>query len=189
MQLLLITMEQRNDKNQPPRQGNNRDQASKTALGGLLAALALLFISVSAVSPTADFALFTLGSLCIAIAVIEHGISYGALIYLVVSVLSAFWPGIALAWPFVAFFGFFPLLKAFAEKRWPRIPAAIFKLTISLVVILASVLLFAIPELHGYASLYGSWFLPAALLFSVAVILVYDYALTLLITIYLQRRR
>ncbi|NLC83536.1 MAG: hypothetical protein GX749_00460 [Ruminococcaceae bacterium] len=175
--------------NKGPRGGKEHDRARQAALGGLLSALAMLFISFSAVSPTADFALFTMASLCIAIAVIEYGIRFGTLIYLAVSILASIWPGIALAWPFLAYFGFFPLLKAFSEKRWPRIPAAIFKLTISIAIVLLGVLFFAIPYLQSYVALYGYWFMPAALLFSMAVILVYDYALTLLITIYRQRRR
>lgn len=171
-----------------PRHGSDREHARRTALGGLLAALALLFISISAISPTADLALMTLASLCMAIAVIENGAGSAFVLYAAVSLLSAFWPGIAFSWPFIAFFGFFPLVKAFAEKRWPQLPAAIFKLTVSSVLILAAIAVFAVPALRDYVNRYTVWIMPALLAGGLLVVLVYDYALTLLIALYLGRR-
>lgn len=182
-------MQNPGDKRSPRPGGNNdRDQARRTALGGLLAAMALLFIFLASVAPTADLSLMTLASFCVAIAVIENGTSGALLLYITVSLLSAVWPGIAFSWPFVAFFGIFPLIKAFAEKRWPRFPAAIFKLTISAVLILIGIQLFAIALLQDYAIRFGAWILPLLLSIGLVVVLVYDYALTLLITGYVNRR-
>lgn len=154
----------------------------------MLAAMALLFLFLSSVSPTADLALMTLASLCVAIAVIETGTGGGLLLYATVAALASFWPGIAFSWPFVAFFGIFPLVKAFAEKRWPRLPAAIFKLSLSAVLVLFAVWLFAIPALQATVARYGAWILAALFAGGFLTVLAYDYALTLLITLYLSRR-
>ena len=180
-------MQNPND-NRNRKRGNDRDRAQRLALGGMLAALALLFLFISSVSPTADLALMTLASLCVAIAVIEHGFGGALLLYVVISLLSVGWPGIAFSWPFIGFFGIFPLVKSFAERRWPRLPAAIFKLTVSAALMLVATLLFGIPMLHDLASRYGGWVVPTILFGGLAVILVYDYALTLLITLYVNRR-
>lgn len=157
-------------------------------MGGLLSALSLLFLVLSAYSPTLDLALMTLASLCIAIAVMELGIREALIVYLAVSAIAAGWPGIAFSFPFLTFFGVFPLLKAFAEKRWQRFPAAIFKLVVSAILLTGSALLFVRPAILRFLEQYGLLALIMLSVLGLALVLVYDYALSLLIVLF-QRRR
>jgi hypothetical protein len=92
------------------------------------------------------------------------------------------------SYPFITFFGLFPIIKAFAEKRWQRFSAAIFKLVLSAVLISFTSLIFILPLIQNLVSRYGVVILPLLLLGALAIVLVYDYALSLLIIIY-QRRR
>ena len=157
-------------------------------MGGLLSALSLLFLVVSAFAPTLNLALMTLASLCIAIAVMELGTRQALIVYLTVSAIAVAWPGIAFSYLFLTFFGSFPLFKAFAEKRWPRFPAAIFKLIISAILLAVTAALFVWPAVFGFMDQYG---LPALIMLSIlglGLVLVYDYALSLLIVLFRRRR-
>jgi len=167
---------------------NLHNRSRRVAFGGLLSALALLFIFLSAVSPTADLALMTVSSLCVAVAIMETGTTGALTVYAAVSVVASFWPGIAFAYPFVTFFGLFPLVKAFAEKRWLRLTAAIFKLLFSAVLIAFTGIVFLMPAIQSLSDRYGVILLPLMMIGALAVVLVYDYALSLLILLY-QRRR
>lgn len=171
-----------------PVRSENRIRTRRIAYGGLLTALALLFLSLSAIAPTADLALMTLASLCIAIAVMEIGMTGALTVYAAVSLLSWLWPGIAFAFPFVTGFGLFPLIKAFAEKRWPRLPATIFKLGVSTALLVLTGAVFMREAVSGMIDQYGLVILPGLLLGSLVIVLVYDYALSMLIVLY-QRRR
>jgi uncharacterized membrane protein len=171
-----------------PGRSENRKRTRRIAYGGLLTAMALLFLSLSAIAPTADLALMTMASLCIAIAVMETGTTGALTVYAAVSLLSWLWPGIAFSFPFVTGFGLFPLIKAFAEKRWPRLPATLFKLGVSSALIVLTGFVFLREAVRGLVDRYGLFILPGLLLGSLAIVLIYDYALSLLIVLY-QRRR
>ena len=170
------------------RRSRSRSLARTVAVGGLLSALALLFISISAFSPTLNLTLLTLASLCIAIAVMELGTREALIVYLAVSAIASAWPGMAFSYPFLTFFGVFPLLKAFAEKRWPRFPAAIFKLIVSAILLAVSVVVFIRPVVLSFLDRYGLLALIFLSILGLGLVLVYDYALSLLIVIF-QRRR
>lgn len=130
----------------------------------------------------------TVSSLCVAIAVMETGTTGAWIVYAAVSFLASFWPGITFAYPFVTFFGVFPLIKAFSERRWPRFPAAIFKLFFSSVLLAITGLAFVRPAVQALSDRYGIVILPLLMLGGLAIVMVYDYALSLLIVLY-QRRR
>lgn len=166
----------------------HQTRTRRVAFGGISAALALLFIILSSVSPTAGLALLTVSSLCIAITVMETGIPGALTAYAAVSVLASIWPGIGFSYPFVTFFGIFPLIKAFAEKRWLRLPAAIFKLSLSALLIVLTGLVFLQPTVRSLSAQYGAIILPLLLMAALAVVVVYDHALTLLIVLYHRRR-
>ncbi len=166
----------------------NRRLARSVATGGLLSALALFFLVLSALMPTLDLTLMTLSSLCVAIAVMEIGPRGGWLVYLAVSAIAWAWPGISFSYLFMAFFGPFPLIKAFSEKKWRQLPAAIFKLAVSAVLLGLSVFWFARPALSGFLERFGLPLLVLAAFVGLLIVLVYDYALSMLIILYSRRR-
>lgn len=157
------------------------------ALGGMMAALAILFLVAGAISPTADLSLLALSSLPVAVTVIELGYKRALLVYLVVSLISLAWPGIAFSYLFLFFFGVFPVLKAVFEFKLSRATAALAKLICANILILSAVWLFAREIILAQAATWGWWYIPALAVLLQVVILVYDYALTLLISFYLDR--
>ena len=95
----------------------DRSRASRAAFGGLATALCLIFLAAVRFSPTADLALYSLTSLCIAAVVVERGIRTAVLTWLAASVLSLVFPGFQTSLAFIGFFGFYPLAKAWIEGR------------------------------------------------------------------------
>ncbi len=157
------------------------------ALGGMMAALAILFLVAGAILPTADLSLLALSSLPIAVAVIELGYKRALLVYLAVSLISLAWPGIAFSYLFLFFFGIFPVLKAVFEFRLNRAISALAKQLVANILVLLATWLFAREMILAQAATWGWWYIPALVVLLQVLILVYDYALTLLISFYLDR--
>ena len=161
--------------------------ARLVSLGGILAALIVLLIGASALTPTADLAVFTLTSLVMAVAVIELGQQKAWLVLLAATAVSLIWPGWLLSYPFWTFFGLFPLLKAVLESRLPVWPARLVKLLAANVLLIATAFIFVRGLLFAQVALYGWWLWPVLLVGLQVVILLYDYALSVMITFYLNR--
>lgn len=157
------------------------------SLGGLLAALAIVFLVFSALSPTADLSLLALSSLPVAIAVIELGNRRAALVYLAVSLISLAYPGLAFSYLFILFFGVFPLIKAALETKYARPLALLGKQLAANILLMLAAWLFARDVIQVQSEQFGAWFLPGIFVLLQVVIVVYDYALTLLISFYFDR--
>jgi hypothetical protein len=166
---------------------NPRQAARLAARGGLLTALGLLLIAASALSPTADLALFSLTSLCIAVAVIELGQKQAWIVFLAIALLSLIWPGWFLSYPFWTFFGIFPIIKAALESHFAPWPARLLKQTAANLLLAAAAFIFVRTILLDQAGRFGWWIWPALFLGLQVVIVIYDYALSLMITFYLNR--
>jgi hypothetical protein len=166
---------------------DSRKTTRSVALGGLLAALAILFLVIGAISPTADLSLLALSSLPIAIAVIELGYRHALLVYGVVSLISLAWPGIAFSYMFIFFFGVFPILKAVCEFRLNRPTAALVKQLVANFLIILAAWLFAGELILAQSTTWGWWYIPALVVLLQVIVLIYDYALALLISFYLDR--
>lgn len=174
-------------ENHAPNPAPQQTQARAIALGGLLAALAIVFLVIGAISPTADLSLLALSSLPVAVAVIELNYRRALLVYLAVSLISLAWPGIAFSYMFIFFFGLFPILKAVFEMRLQRPTAALAKQLSANALVLLAAWLFAGDIILAQAAVWGWWYIPALAVLLQVVILVYDYALSLLISFYLDR--
>lgn len=156
-------------------------------LGGLLSALSLLFLVIGAISPTADLSLYALSSLPVAIAVIELGWRRALLVYLGVSLIGLAWPGLAFTYLFSFFFGLFPILKASFESRLNRPLAALAKQMVANILVISATWLFASEMIQAQAAVWGWWYIPVLVVALQVVVIVYDYALGLLITFYMDR--
>lgn len=157
--------------------------------GGLLTALILVFLVAAAFSPTANLALYALTSLCVAIAVIELGQGRALLVYFSAALIGLAYPGLQQSWPFMLFFGLYPLLRALLDGRLSRPAAWLSRLLAGLVLALGSGALFLWPSARALAERLGSWVWPALPLAAALILFMYDYALTLLIQIYIRRIR
>lgn len=164
--------------------------------GGLLAALVLIFILLSYISPTADLALMSCASLGIAVAVVRYGFRTAIIVLIVSGIISSIWPGILFSLPFLLLFGPWPLLKAVIEKRYNKIAALFLKqLCATIIIIIAGATylfifhidLRSIIQVDLLAGLPNMIFWLVILLTAEVAFCLYDWALTLLITIYMRR--
>lgn len=168
---------------------DSRKLTRQISLGGLLTALTLILVIATRFAPTADLAIFSVTSLLIAIAVIETDMKTAGLVYIAAALLGLAFPGIAFAYPYILLFGPYPLIRAVIDRRFRRLPATLLKLAAGSALSLLAVGLFAWPALVSLASRYGTfvWFVLPVLL--QIVLLVFDYALSLLIQFYMSRVR
>ena len=153
----------------------------------LLAALGVVVLAVGALVDVLDLSMAAIASLTVVLAVIELRGPYPYLIYAVTSVLALLLlpvktPGLLYA----LFAGYYPIVKRVFESRFSR-PVAwllkiiLFNAALALCVFLAVRFLMA----PGTVQRWHYWLL----LIGTPVFLLYDFALTRLITVYLLRWR
>ncbi|HEY5465998.1 MAG TPA: hypothetical protein VIL27_03080 [Clostridia bacterium] len=164
-----------------------RATARRIAYGGVCASLALLALAAIRLLPTADLALYALTSLCVAVAVVEAGLGGGTVSWLAAAILGMLVTGAATGVPFLLLFGPYALIKALIESG---IRGAVPRILVKLL---------AADTLLALAALFFIWFLNAdshalplpwwaIALLAQPVFLIYDTALTMLITLYVRRR-
>jgi hypothetical protein len=118
------------------------DGARKIALCGVCAAGAVVFLLITRISPTGKLALAAVASLFVAAAAIECGLRWGILTWIATAALGlALGGAIPELWLYAAFFGVYPVVKIFAERR-NKILAWLMKLALLAWAIAATVLWF-----------------------------------------------
>lgn len=157
-------------------------------LAAMLVALGVVLLGLGALIEVLDLSMAALASFLVVFAVIELGGAYPYLIYAATGLLSVLLlPAKTPALIYLLFAGYYPILKAVFEKKLPRVPAYICKVLVfnaglALAVFLA--LRFFAPSAQSAFS-WQYWLL----LIGTPVFLLYDVALTRLITFYLFRLR
>lgn len=157
----------------------------KLALCALLAALSVVILYIPALIPSVKISMAALAGLCAAAALIEAGAASGVMVYAVSCALALLVvPVKAPVVLYAAFFGYYPVVKSFAEKPVSRVPEWIIKL---LVFNAAAVLFWNFGGLFvGELSLPSA--APYALLFAANIVFVlYDVCLTRLVALYISR--
>ncbi len=157
------------------------------AISGLLTALILITLFIAGLSPTAKIGLYSLSSVLIAIMIYEFGVRQGFLLYLTASIISIAWPGLAYAWPFMVFFGLFPVWRAFAERCFKFKTAWIMKMAGANLMIWPMALLFGQPLFEVFIQRFGGIFMVVLVFASQMLILLYHWGLTLLMRFYQLR--
>ena len=162
-------------------------QSSKCAIGGIVAALSLgLMISV-AVVPFLTYALPAVAGAMMIFAVIEIDKKWAFGIYAAVAILGIFLvPDKEVAVMYLAFFGYYPILKAVIESQCGRFLEWILKILAFLTTITVSYWLMikfmgvTIDETETW----GKWAIPILLGMGTVAFIIYDIALTKLVFIY-----
>ena len=167
-------------------------QTGKVALGGVIGALALVVMLLTVI-PIATYALPAIAGALFIPLVIEWGPKMGLSIYAAVSVLSLIIaPDKEAAFLFVTFFGHYPTVKALLERhirnkplRWGAKLAVFNGCIIAAYALLIWLFAFSMDEFE----LFGvsiPWLLLAA---GNVVFVIYDMALTGVITLYVYQLR
>lgn len=165
-----------------------RKKTRNLTVAALLAALGVVLLGVGALVEVLDLSMAAIASLLVVFAVIELGGAYPYLVYGVTSLLSLLLlPAKTPALIYALFAGYYPIVKATLEKHLPRGLSLLVKLLIFNAGLALSVFLtlrFFLPE-GNTAWTWQYWLL----LLGTPVFLLYDFALTRLITFYLFRLR
>lgn len=164
-----------------------QSKSYKMALGGIFSALALVSMLLSYIIPTATYACPALAGIMLIPVVIEIGKGWALCAYAAVSLLSFMIVAdkeIALC--FTAFFGFYPILKAVYEDKLKKPLAYLVKiLTFSacmIAVFFTSIYILGIPQ--ESFTLFGVYIPWVLLILGIIVFIIYDYALTKVISAY-----
>jgi hypothetical protein len=91
--------------------------ARRAALGGVLVAAVQCCLFAAGALPTGRLALLALSSMILAAAIVEYGAFFAFLLYVASSLLSLILlPDKLMCVPFIAFFGYYGILKAQIER-------------------------------------------------------------------------
>lgn len=161
----------------------------KVALGGIVSALCLLLMFLTAVFPPLNMTLPLFAGMLITVVAIEISSSWAFVTYAVVAVLAFFVTPDKDAWMFFTFlFGYYPVAKSYFEKFKSRLLCWICKLAvfnISVVFIFyVSINILGTTDLFEEFGFYNKWLIPALLSFGNLIFFLYEYALTLVVTAY-----
>lgn len=167
-------------------------QSSKCALGGIIAALSLVMMISVAIIPFLTYALPAAAGLLIVIIVMEIDKKWAFGVYCTVAILGMLLvPDKEVAVMYLAFFGYYPILKAVAESKLPVAISWVIKVVAFLGTMVISYFLMikfmgvTIDEVDEL----GIVAIPFLLGMGTFAFVLYDIALTKLITVYLVKWR
>ena len=163
-------------------------QSSKVALGGIFSALALVCMMLTVI-PALEFSLPALAGVVLIPVVLELGVPWGWLSYVCVGILSLLIaPNMEAKVLFVAFFGYYPIVKALIErlrKQWAEwlIKLGIFNITM---VAAYALMLYVFQLPLDSFELFGVNMPLVFLALGNVVFVIYDVALTGIVTMYIR---
>jgi len=94
-----------------------RQKTYRISFGGLMTALIILFLYLAAVSPGINLTFFVMTSVCLSVAADQISRRSAWLVLLSGAAAAAAFSGLAAVWPFLIFFGPYPLLSGCLEQR------------------------------------------------------------------------
>ena len=163
-----------------------RTQTKLLTVGAMLSALGVVILSLGSVITTLDLTVAAMASFCCIYAVIEMGGPYPWMIWGTISFLGMFLPQRTPAILFL-FIGCYPIFKEKFEKqvRWLCLTLKLVTFHVMAGLFFLTSFLFFPSELIGYAP----WMFAIGYVLAVITFMVYDHALSKIITFYLLRLR
>ena len=165
--------------------------SKKLAFSSILTALCFILMLIGSFFGSLDLTSAALASFCIIIAVAEMGYGNAALIYAAASVLAfLLLPSKSPALLFAAFLGYYPIVKSLSEKL-----SGLYSYLIKFVSFAAAfwVIYFIVIKFATVDPELQRLFIPAllipAFLIAALVFLIYDFALTRIISLYCRSLR
>ena len=169
-------------------------QSKKIAFTGVISAMSITILLLTSIFPFATYALPALSGVLFAILVIEINVKYAMLSYIVTSILSAILvPDKEAYLVFVCLLGYYPILKSIIEQIKSKLISYFFKLLLFNTSIISMYLLlfvvFRFPILLMQDSNITAVSIAFLLILGNITFLMYDYALSQIITIYIKKFR
>ncbi|WP_270600686.1 hypothetical protein [Clostridium baratii] len=160
----------------------NNSKSKNIALGGILVALTIITLYLSLLIPINTFAIFTISSIFPAIAIMRSDVKLGVFVYLASSVIGFFIIPFDKILPFILYFGVYGIVKFFIEKLKNMPVEIILKLLFSNVMFFIGIY---VLKSFITIDIKFPWYI--IIIIAQVAFLIYDYALTLIITFYLSR--
>ena len=167
-------------------------QSYKIALGGLIMALSIVIMALTTVIPIASFAFPAVAGVLLILLILELNKKWALLVYIGVSILSVFVSSDHTAIiSYIAFFGYYPILKEVIEKmRKPLFEWIIKYIVFNLALLLGvglTLLIFGKELLMLEYKGFGEVGIAGLVLGCNAIFAFFDIALTRLITFIIIR--
>ena len=168
--------------------GDRSERTKRVAVCAMLGALGVVSLYLGSMIEVIDISMAVIASLFAVIAVIEYGAGAGWSIYAITSVLSAvLLPNKFPALMYILFFGFYPIIKEKIERLMSKAAQWAIK------EIIFNVCLVALMIVGNYVLMIDmrAWFAMEVIFFALAnaTFVIYDIALTRLISFYIFRIR
>ncbi|MBS5884683.1 MAG: hypothetical protein E6300_10370 [Clostridium sp.] len=158
-------------------------KAKEITLSAILVALTNIILYLNFLLPISTISILTLASLLIPIALIKGSIKSAFLVYIASSIIGFFILPINIILLYILFFGIYGIVKYYIEKLNKLYLEIFFKMIFFNISLFISIFIF-----KSFIAIEITK-LPLWLLWIIAqpVFLIFDYALTLLISFYMQR--
>lgn len=167
-----------------------KNLSSRVALGGVATALSMVLMLIAGVTSTLVYAIPMFVGMLLTVLVIEEGKGLATAVYVAVSILSLLILGNKeAAIMYVAFFGYYPIIKGVIEKYSKGFLCWIIKFIVFNVAMVISYLAITKIFMISFDDIeaFGKLALPLLLLAGNVVFAMYDVLITRLITIYFYR--
>ena len=162
--------------------------AKKMAFSSILMALAIVCLFGASIVPTARISMLALTSVFGAITVAEYGPKYGVIHYMGVSILSLLLiPKKLLVIIYIAFLGYYPIVKMFIERLDRRVAEWLIKIIVFNLFLAIGYIVFKalfLPSIESAVVMIVLKYLPWVIFASEVVFVIYDYVLSYIITYY-----
>ena len=158
-------------------------KAKEITLSAILIALTIIILYLNLLLPISTISILTLASLLIPIALIRGSMKSAILVYISSSIIGLFLIPINIILLYILFFGIYGIVKYFIEKINNMPLEILFKIIFFNIILFISFFIF-----KTFISIQITK-LPIGLFWIMAqvVFLIFDYALSLLITFYLEK--
>lgn len=167
-------------------------QSSKCALGGITAALSLVMMISVAIVPFMTYALPAIAGALTIFMVVEVDKKWAFGVYAAVAILGMFLvPEKEVAVMYLALFGYYPIVKALIESKVPAVVGWLLKIILFEITMVVSYILMikfmgvTIDEMDTL----GKLAIPILLGAGTLAFIIYDFALTRLVSIYTRNWR
>ncbi|MBD5141278.1 MAG: hypothetical protein HDT25_07695 [Ruminococcus sp.] len=170
----------------------------KVSLGGIIAALCLVLMFLTAVFPLLNMTLPLFAGMLITVVAVEVSCSWSFVTYAVVAILAFFVTPDKSAWLLFTFlFGIYPVEKLYFEKIKIKLldilcRLAAFNVSVTVIAYLLMTLFGSVElfeetlEMFDELNLSREWIIPAMYIVGNLIFLLYDYTLTLVTACYIK---
>lgn len=156
-------------------------KSNKLAIGGISVALSLVILYLTNVIPINTIAILTIASSVIPITIIKTDIKTSIMVYIITSICSFMFLPITYSIMYIFIFGVYGIIKSFIERLHNTTIEIILKLVYFNIIL--TIVYFALPSILGNIEIS----LLLAFISANIAFLIYDYALTIVITYFVTK--